>query len=100
MSMQPIYDWIDAHADECIRDLQRLVRQPSISAQGMGLRECAALVRDMMHDARMPPYMRDSNYFPLSLSRRQYHLVMSFIDYLEAHPPAPETEPVGEPRDV
>lgn len=58
------------------------------------------IVRDMMHDARMPPYMRDSNYFPLSLSRRQYHLVMSFIDYLEAHPPAPETEPVGEPRDV
>ena len=39
MSMQPIYDWIDAHAEECIQDLQRLVRQPSISAQGVGLRE-------------------------------------------------------------
>ena len=43
------------------------------------------IVRDMMHDARMPPYMRDSNYYPLSLSRRQYHLVISFIDYLTAH---------------
>ena len=53
-SMQPIYDWIDAHAEECIRDLQRLVRQPSISAQDVGLRECAALVRDMMHEDGLP----------------------------------------------
>jgi len=50
------------------------------------------IVRDMMHDARMPPYMRDSNYFPLSLSRRQYHLVISFIDYLVAQSKGPETE--------
>ncbi len=40
------------------------------------------IVRDLLHDARMPPYMRDSNYFPLSLSRRQYHLVVQFIDHL------------------
>ncbi|KUJ73470.1 hypothetical protein AVO45_15435 [Ruegeria marisrubri] len=59
------------------------------------------IVRDMMHDARMPPYMRDSNYFPLSLSRRQYHLVMSFIDYLVAHPPQPQSAPAaGGPQDV
>lgn len=50
------------------------------------------IVRDMMHDARMPPYMRDSNYYPLSLSRRQYHLVISFIDYLVAHPPHKKAE--------
>jgi acetylornithine deacetylase/succinyl-diaminopimelate desuccinylase-like protein len=54
MTMQPIYDWIDAHAEECVRDLQRLVRQPSISAQGVGLRECATLVRDMMHEDGLP----------------------------------------------
>ncbi|WP_170608647.1 hypothetical protein [Ruegeria arenilitoris] len=50
------------------------------------------IVRDMMHDARMPPYMRDSNYYPLSLSRRQYHLVISFIDYLVAQSSVQETE--------
>ncbi|MDH4065343.1 MAG: M20/M25/M40 family metallo-hydrolase, partial [Acidobacteriota bacterium] len=54
MSMQPIYDWIDAHADECIGDLQRFVQQPSISAQNVGLRECATLVRDMMRDDGLP----------------------------------------------
>jgi len=54
MSMQPIYDWIDAHAEECIRDLQRFVQQPSISAQNVGLRECATLIRDMMRDDGLP----------------------------------------------
>ena len=54
MSMQPIYDWIDAHAEKCVGDLQRLVRQPSISAQGVGLRECAELVREIMHDDGLP----------------------------------------------
>mgnify|MGYP003887537655 FL=1 len=48
MTMQAIYDWIDANADECIKDLQTFVQQPSISAQNIGLRECATLIRDMM----------------------------------------------------
>jgi len=54
MTMQAIYDWIDAHADECVRDLQTFVRQPSISAQNVGLRECATLIRDMMRDDGLP----------------------------------------------
>lgn len=47
--MKDIYDWIDAHADEAVADLQELVRQPSISAQGIGLRDCAAIVLKQMH---------------------------------------------------
>ena len=41
------------------------------------------LFRDRLHDMRMPPYMRDSNFYPLSITRRQYLTVMRFIDYLE-----------------
>jgi acetylornithine deacetylase/succinyl-diaminopimelate desuccinylase-like protein len=37
-----------------IRDLQRFVQQPSISAQNVGLRECARLIRDMMRDDGLP----------------------------------------------
>jgi acetylornithine deacetylase/succinyl-diaminopimelate desuccinylase-like protein len=59
MSMQDIYDWIDANADECVRDLQRFVRQPSISAQDVGLRECAELVREMMHDDGLPAELHE-----------------------------------------
>lgn len=47
--MKDIYDYIDANADEFITDLQTFVQQPSISAQDIGLRECASLLKDMMH---------------------------------------------------
>ncbi len=48
--MQDIYDWIDAHRDEYVAELQELLRQPSISAQGIGLDECAALLQRQMLD--------------------------------------------------
>lgn len=46
--LQAVFDWIDAHADECIADLQELVRQPSVSAQDVGLQACADLVEAQM----------------------------------------------------
>ena len=54
MTLQPIFDWIDANADAIVADLQTFVQQPSISAQNVGLRECAGLVRRMMHDDGLP----------------------------------------------
>ena len=38
--------------------------------------------RDLQHDMRMPPFMRDAYWVPLSLTRRQYHLVIGFLDLL------------------
>ena len=43
-----LYAWIDAHADEAVADLQTLLRQPSISAQGIGLDDCADLLCALM----------------------------------------------------
>ncbi len=42
--------------------------------------------RDKLYDMRMPPYTRDANLQPLSLSRRQYHELIDFA----ALPPAPD----------
>ena len=43
----------------------------------------------------MPPYMRDSDENPLSLTWRQYHLLMNFLDHIVAPvdpdlPPGPQ----------
>jgi hypothetical protein len=38
--------------------------------------------RDQLHDMRMPPYMRDANLQPLSISRRQYNDLKAFIALL------------------
>src|SRR6476619_6825335 len=52
--LRAVFAWIDDHVDEAIADLQRLVQQPSISAQGIGLDECADLVGAMMHADGLP----------------------------------------------
>src|SRR2546430_15205449 len=42
--IEPILTWIEENRDAAIADLQRFCRQPSISAQGQGMREMAQLV--------------------------------------------------------
>jgi acetylornithine deacetylase/succinyl-diaminopimelate desuccinylase-like protein len=57
--LQKTFGWVDAHYDEMLSDLKSLVRQPSVSAQKLGLEECANLVVEMMQrdglDARAYP---------------------------------------------
>ncbi|MGH7551743.1 MAG: M20/M25/M40 family metallo-hydrolase [Longimicrobiales bacterium] len=43
---QAIYRHIDAHLDEHLAHIQRWLRQPSVSAQNVGIRDMAALLRD------------------------------------------------------
>ena len=43
------YDlYLDTHMDESITELSRLVAQPSVGAQNLGMQECAALVAGML----------------------------------------------------
>jgi len=49
--MRDVFDHIDRHAQEYVAELARLVRQPSIAAQGVGLEECARLVAEMLGEA-------------------------------------------------
>jgi acetylornithine deacetylase/succinyl-diaminopimelate desuccinylase-like protein len=51
--MQDIYDWIEEHRDEQVAELQELLQQPSISAQNIGLDECAELLKRQMLDNGM-----------------------------------------------
>lgn len=46
--MKDIYQWIDDHEKELVEELQVLLRQPSISAQNIGLKECARLLKSLM----------------------------------------------------
>ena len=39
---------IDSHMDDLISDLQRLIRQPSVSAKNEGIEECAVLVKTIL----------------------------------------------------
>ncbi|HEU5011981.1 MAG TPA: M20/M25/M40 family metallo-hydrolase, partial [Roseiflexaceae bacterium] len=55
-----VFDAIDAERDRSIADLQRLVRQPSVSAQNIGLDECADLVVELMREENL-----DAKAYPI-----------------------------------
>ncbi|MCS7069602.1 MAG: M20/M25/M40 family metallo-hydrolase [Meiothermus sp.] len=47
-TLQKVFDYIDAHAEQAVEDLRTLLRQPSVSAQNIGLAECARLLWSLM----------------------------------------------------
>ena len=44
MNIKKTLDFVDKHMPDLLKDLQTLIRQPSISAKNEGIEECAILV--------------------------------------------------------
>ena len=91
--MQPVYDWIDAHADECIADLQAFVQRPSISAQNIGLRETAGWLRDLMHRDGLPAEFHELDQGPPVVfghlpAKRPAKTILCYAHY-DVQPPEP-----------
>jgi hypothetical protein len=67
--------------------VERLVRPPFGRFKQLGRHAAAPssafrdprVARDQLHDMRMPPYMRDSDSLPLSITRRQYEVLMELL---------------------
>ena len=57
------------------------------------------VVRDTLQDMRMPPYLRDSDENPLSLTWRQYTMLMQLIDLLSKPAASPDATD-GKPPQV
>jgi acetylornithine deacetylase/succinyl-diaminopimelate desuccinylase-like protein len=49
--MREVYSYIDEHVDQFVEDLKKFCRQPSISAQGVGIDKCANLLEEMMKES-------------------------------------------------
>lgn len=91
--MQDIYDYIDANAEEFIKDLQTLVRQPSISAQNVGLRECAELVKRMMDNDGLNAHLHELDGGPPvivgHIGSSQSQKTMLCYSHYDVQPPEP-----------
>lgn len=49
--LEQVYTYIDAHRDAFVEDLRKFLRQPSVSAENLGLEECADVLAGLMRDA-------------------------------------------------
>ncbi|HXF06350.1 MAG TPA: hypothetical protein VNM72_13180, partial [Blastocatellia bacterium] len=47
---QRIYDYIDEHFDDHLTAIRAYLRQPSISAQNVGIQACAELTADVLRE--------------------------------------------------
>lgn len=50
MQRERVFTFIDQHYEEHLRNVQELIRQPSISAENRGIRDCADLVKTYFED--------------------------------------------------
>jgi acetylornithine deacetylase/succinyl-diaminopimelate desuccinylase-like protein len=92
--MRQVYDYIDEHWQEALEDLIRICRQPSISAQGVGMKEAAELTASLMREYGIEPQI-----LPL-LNGGEYPVVYGelagdspttilFYDHYDVQPPEP-----------
>ena len=97
--MQDVYQYIDDHQDEYLKAVQDLCRQPSISAQNIGIQETAEYVKRMLEaigaKAEIVPIEGGNPvvYGEVGSGNR----TLSFYNHYDVQPPEPlelwDTEP-------
>ncbi len=84
---------IDDGAETDLEALFTIVRQPSISAQNVGVRECATLVRQFMEDAGLTVRLLETSGHPMVLGSwlkaGPDKPTILFYGHYDVHPPEP-----------
>ena len=99
--LKPVLTWIEEHSDAAIADLQRFCRQPSISAQGQGMREMAQLVAESLRELGAETSLEPTGGFPVVVGRFAGESArrLAIYDHYDAQPPEPleawSTPPFG-----
>ena len=96
MSMRRVYGYIDQHSDDSVKALVKLVRQPSVSAKGEGIQECAEMVEKMLHKAgfstRLLPEKDGNPVVYGELKSKKSKRTLLFYDHYDVQPAEPLEE--------
>jgi len=92
--MEQVFDFIDSNRKEAIDTLKNLISQPSVSATGEGIRECAHLVKEMLAQLGAKPTvydMRGSSPVVAGKlrSKRNPRKTVLFYNHYDVQPPEP-----------
>jgi len=104
--MQEVYDYIDGHWHEAVEDLKTLCRQPSISAQGVGMTETVDLVARTLEKYQVSVTVQpglDGGYpFICGEVAGESPVTLLFYNHYDVQPPEPLelwTSPPFEPTE-
>ena len=92
MSTKPVHAYIDEHREDELDTLVRLVRQPSISAQNTGVRECAQLLAAILSEYRIPARIIETPTQPVvyaGLIRDPKAFTLICYGHYDVQPPEP-----------
>ena len=96
MSLEKVFRHIDANSTTFVDELVRLVRQPSVSAKGEGVQECAELVAKMMREVGVSTKIlpeEDGNPVVYGEIRsKTCQKTLLFYDHYDVQPPEPLEE--------
>ncbi len=86
-----IDSYLEKNLDKSIAELAKLVAQPSISAQGIGLKECASLVADMLRARGFIAEVMDTDGAPVVFAERKGKTdkTLLFYNHYDVQPPEP-----------
>ena len=65
-----IDSYLEANLDKSLAELSRLVAQPSVGAQNLGMKECAALVGEMLRARGFDAQIMDTAGAPVVFGAR------------------------------
>ena len=89
--MQDIFQYIDQHADDYIARAQRLVRQPSVAAQGIGVKEASDIVMEMIESLGAQAQRLETKGQPVVFG--ELHVgaarTLSLYNHYDVQPPEP-----------
>jgi acetylornithine deacetylase/succinyl-diaminopimelate desuccinylase-like protein len=86
-----IDSYLENNMDRSIAELSKLVAQPSISAQNLGLKECAQLVAEMLKARGFSSTIMDTDGAPVVFGERKGRSdkTLLFYNHYDVQPPEP-----------
>jgi acetylornithine deacetylase/succinyl-diaminopimelate desuccinylase-like protein len=83
--------YLETHMDESIAELSRLVAQPSVGAQNLGMQECAALVAGMLRQRGFTAEVMPTGGAPVVFGERKGYSdkTLLFYCHYDVQPPEP-----------
>lgn len=83
--------YLEEHLDESVAELSRLTAQPSVGAQNWGMKECAALVAEMLVKRSFAVQVMDTGGPPVVFGERKGRSskILLIYNHYDVQPPEP-----------
>ncbi|HID04496.1 MAG TPA: M20/M25/M40 family metallo-hydrolase [Aigarchaeota archaeon] len=98
--IEDVFSYVDENRDRYVELVKRLVSQPSVSATGEGINECADLVAEALEEHGVRAYTyTDHGGSPVVFGevKAEAHATIMFYNHYDVQPPEPLDEWVSDP---